>query len=95
MAAHANRNTRLEARISTDALLLVKRAAEIEGRSVSDFVVMAAQEAARRTIEEAQIVRLSVEDQRALVESILNPPAPARALRKARKAHQHLIAKSR
>ena len=33
------------------------------GRSVSDFVVAAAQEAAHTTIEETQIIRLSVEDQ--------------------------------
>jgi uncharacterized protein (DUF1778 family) len=95
MTTHANRTTRLETRIAPDALTLVKRAAEIEGRSVSDFVVSAAQEAARKTIEEAQIIRLSVEDQRVLVESLLNPPAPTRALRKAKKAHERLIAKSR
>ena len=95
MTSHARRTTRLETRISPDALTLVKRAAEIEGRSISDFVVSAAQDAARRTIEDAQIIRLSMEDQRALVESILNPPAPARTLRKARKAHERLIARSR
>ena len=44
------RTARLEARIAPDALAAVKRAAEIQGRSVSDFVVVAAQEAAHRTI---------------------------------------------
>ena len=95
MTAHANRTTRFETRISPDGLTLVKRAAEIEGRSVSDFVALAAQEAARKTIAEAQIIRLSVEDQRALVESLLHSPAPLRALRKAKRAHECLIAKSR
>jgi uncharacterized protein (DUF1778 family) len=33
------------------------------GRSLTDFVVAAADEAARRTIEEMQIIRLSAEDQ--------------------------------
>jgi uncharacterized protein (DUF1778 family) len=37
---------------------VVKRAAGLQGRSVSDFVVSAAQEAAQRAIEEAQIIRL-------------------------------------
>jgi uncharacterized protein (DUF1778 family) len=95
MAGQANRTTRLEARISPDALTVVKRAAEIQGRSVSDFVVSAAQEAAQRTIAETHIIRLSVEDQKALAESILNPREPARALRKAKAAHERLIAKSR
>lgn len=39
---HTNRTGRLE------ALAMVRRAAEIQGRSVSDFVVAAAQEAAQR-----------------------------------------------
>lgn len=95
MTSHASRTTRLETRISPDALTLVKRAAEIQGRSVSDFVVSAAHEAAKRAIDETQIIRLSVEDQKALVESLLNPPEPTRALRKAKAAHERLIAKSR
>jgi len=89
------RSTRLEARISPDALATVKRAAEIQGRSLSDFVVAAAQDAAQRTIEETQVIRLALADQRALVRSLLAPPAPTPALRKARTAHRRLIQKSR
>ena len=32
-------SARIEARIAPEALLIVKRAAELQGRSVSDFVV--------------------------------------------------------
>jgi uncharacterized protein (DUF1778 family) len=85
------RTARIEARISPDALAIVKRAAEIQGRSVSDFVVAAAQEAAHRTIEETQIIRLSVEDQRALAEAILNPPEPAPALVRAAEQYRRLV----
>jgi uncharacterized protein (DUF1778 family) len=77
------RTSRIEARISPDALAVVKRAAEIQGRSVSDFVIAAAQEAAHRTIEETQIIRLSVEDQRAFADAILNPPPLAPAMERA------------
>ena len=73
----------IEARISPDALAIVKRAAEIQGRSVSDFVVAAAQEAAHRTIEETQIIRLSIEDQEAFAEAVLNPPPLAPAMERA------------
>ncbi|WP_020173904.1 DUF1778 domain-containing protein [Methyloferula stellata] len=91
MAQEQNRTARIEARITPEALAVVKRAAEIQGRSVSDFVVTAAQEAANRTIEETQIIRLSVEDQRAFAEAILNPPEPTPALRRAFRRHRELI----
>jgi len=89
------RTARLEARLSPEALAVLKRAAEIQGRSVSDFVVAAAQEAAHRTIEETQIIRLSVEDQHRIAEALLNPPEPTPALRKAFEHHRRLIKESR
>ena len=95
MPRETNRTSRLEARLTPDALKVVRRAAQIEGRSVSDFVVAAAQEAATRTIEQTQIVRLSVEDQRAFADAILNPPPPARGLVKAAAAYRTLIKSSR
>ena len=87
----SSKTARIEARIAPDALAVVKRAAELQGRSVSDFVVVAAQEAASRAIEEAQIIRLSVEDQRAFAAAILNPPPPSAALKRAAAAHRKLI----
>ena len=91
MPPGSNRIARIEARIAPDVLMIVKRAAEIQGRSVSDFVVAAAQEAASRTIDEAQIIRLSVDDQRAFAEAILNPAPPSAALLRAAEAHRALI----
>lgn len=91
MRDEPNRTARLEARIAPEALAVVKRAAEIQGRSVSDFVVAAAQEAAHRTIEETQIIRLSVEDQRAFAEAILNPPEPTPALNRAAARYRQLV----
>ena len=69
----------------------MKRAAEIEGRSVSDFVVAAAQEAAKKTIEETSLIRLSVEDQLRFVDLFLNPPPPAAALEGEQDAHARLV----
>ncbi len=71
---------------------MVKRAAEIQGRGVSDFVVAAAEEPAHRTIEETEIIRLSVEDQRPLAEAPLNPPEPAPAIVPAAEDHRRLAA---
>ncbi len=95
MPRESIRTSRIEARIAPDALLIVKRAAEIQGRSVSDFVVAAAQEAARRTIEETHLIRLTVEDQTRFADLLLNPPEPSHALKHAKQAHSRLVRESR
>jgi uncharacterized protein (DUF1778 family) len=95
MPRERNRSGRIEARIAPEALAVVKRAAEMQGRSVSDFVVAAAQEAAQKTIEEAHIIRLSLDDQQRFVDLLLNPPALAPAMKRAQKAHSRLIRDSR
>jgi uncharacterized protein (DUF1778 family) len=88
----ATPTARLEARLPAEVHALLKRAAEIEGRTMTDFVVTAAREAAVRTIEESEIVRLSVEDQRLIAEGILNPPPPAGPLRRAFRKRKTLLA---
>ncbi len=47
---------RLEARISTDLHSMLKRAAELQGRTMTDFVVAAVQDAAQRAIEQVEII---------------------------------------
>jgi uncharacterized protein (DUF1778 family) len=91
MPKEAGRSARIEARIAPEALAIVKRAAEMQGRSVSDFVVAAAQEAAHKTIEEAHIIRLSIEDQQRFVDLLLNPPPLSPAMERAKKSHSRLI----
>ncbi len=95
MSQEPTRTARIEARIAPEVLAVVKRAAEILGRSVSDFVVSAAQEAAHRTIEETQIIRLSVDDQRTFAEAILNPPPLTPAMERAIERYRKVIAASR
>jgi uncharacterized protein (DUF1778 family) len=94
MSREHSRSARIEARIAPDVLAVVKRAAEMQGRSISDFVVAAAQEAAHKTIEEASIIRLSIEDQQRFVDLLLDPPALSPAMKRARKAHARLIRES-
>jgi uncharacterized protein (DUF1778 family) len=89
------RSARIEARTTPENLAVIKRAAEIEGRSVSDFIVASAQEAAHRRIEETQIIRLSVEDQRLIAEALINPPEPTPALIRAFETHRRLFGPTR
>lgn len=80
--------SRLEARLPTSIYATLKRAAELQGRTVSDFVVSAAYEAAQRAIEAQEIIRLSAEDQRRFAEALINPPEPNAALRRAKQVHR-------
>jgi uncharacterized protein (DUF1778 family) len=88
----SQRAARIEARISPESLKLVRRAAEIQGRTISDFVVAAAQEAAHRTISEVELLQLSSHAQERFISLLLNPPRPAPALARAFKHHRSLIA---
>ena len=74
---------RLEARISSDLHSMLKRAAELQGRTVTDFVVSAVQTAAQQAIQQAEIVRLSLADQECFAKAILSPPKPSPALKRA------------
>lgn len=91
MTQETHRTARVEARLSPDALALVRRAAELQGRSVSDFIVTAAQDAANRTIEETNIIRLSAEDQLRFYDLLQNPPAPSPAMLRAFERHRELL----
>ena len=89
------RTARVEARIAPESLAVVRRAAELQGRSISDFLVAAALKDAHQTIEDAQIIRLSVDDQQRFAELLLNPPPLAPAMQRALKARRRLIADSK
>lgn len=86
-----SRTARIEARIAPAALAAVRRAAEIQGRSISDFVVAAAEQAAHRAIEETEIIRLSLAGQRQIAKLLLNPPEPNHALKRAFQRRRKLL----
>jgi uncharacterized protein (DUF1778 family) len=77
------KTTRLEARLTPVQKSMIERAAALEGRSISDFVVNTVQQAAKTVIAEYEVLRLNGEESRAFVERILNPPEPNKALKQA------------
>lgn len=83
MPATATRSERIEARTTPEVLEIVRHAAELQGRSLSDFVMQAALQAAHQAIEQNRVIRLSVEDQRRFAEALLNPGEPAPAMQRA------------
>ena len=82
---------RLEARISTDLHAMLKRAAEIQGRTMTDFVVSAVQLAAQEAIETAEVISLSLADKECFAQALLAPPRPAPALKRAFARRRKLI----
>jgi uncharacterized protein (DUF1778 family) len=74
---------RLEARISTDLHSMLKRASELQGRTMTDFVISAVQDAAQRAIEQADAIRLTLADQECFAQALLSPPSRVPALNRA------------
>ncbi|EMQ4331788.1 DUF1778 domain-containing protein, partial [Escherichia coli] len=72
----ATQTARLEARISTELHAMLKRAAEIQGRTMTDFIISAVQDAAQRAIEQTDIIRLSRTDQEIFAQALLSPTEP-------------------
>lgn len=87
------RTARLEVRTVPEVRAQIERAAASQGRSVSDFVVSAALEAARREIAESGAVTVSLEAYERLCDAIDNPPPPAEGMREAFALHRKLIAR--
>src|SRR5690349_5845989 len=77
------RDERLEARVSHEQKALFQRAAELQGRTLTDFVIASVHAAAVRTIEEMQTIRLNAADSRAFAEALLNPREPSARLKAA------------
>ena len=74
-----SRAQRLEARVTAEQKSLIERAAALQGRTVTDFVLTSVQDAARKAIEEHQQLALTVRDSRAFVDALLEPkPVNAR-----------------
>ena len=82
---------RLEARISPDLHAMLKRVAELQGRTMTDFVVAALQEAAQRALEKSEVIRLSLADQECFAQALISPPQPSQELKRAFARRSNLL----
>jgi uncharacterized protein (DUF1778 family) len=87
----AARIERLEARITPEVKRLIQEAANLEGRTVSEFLITSAQAAARKTIEEYQAMKLSARDREIFIAALLNPPEPSARLKAAAKRYKKTV----
>lgn len=88
MPQTATKKERLEARLTPEQKMHIERAAQIRGASISDFVVLSADEAAIRTIREQEVLTLNERAREVFVNALLNPPAPGARLRAAAKRYK-------
>ena len=87
---------RFDARLNGEQKLLIQRAADLEGRTMTDFVLHSAEAAAERTIEKRAMLTLTARETETFVNAILNPPDPGSTLRQAaREYRQHLAMRCR
>jgi uncharacterized protein (DUF1778 family) len=67
----SNAMSRIDARIPLDVRETIDRAAAMQGRTRTDFLIGAALEKAKRIIEEHSIIRLTLQDQEMLAVALL------------------------
>lgn len=79
---------RLETRITKEQKELFQRAADIQGRSLTDFVISSVAEAAKQIVQEHEIMILSARDRAVFVEALLNPPEPSSKLQTAARRYK-------
>jgi uncharacterized protein (DUF1778 family) len=77
------RLARIEARVSSEQKRLFEKAAEIEGVTLTDFAVASMHRAATRALQSHHAISLSLRDQDAFMQALMNPPAPNEVLRRA------------
>ncbi len=93
-AAPSTKTYRFDARLSAEQKLLIQRAADLEGRSMTDFVLQSAQAAAEQAIERRALMVLTARDSEAFAEAILHPPAPGPVLRRAAREYRQKIGRA-
>lgn len=84
----APRVERLEARVSKAQKNLFLRAATVQGRSLTDFLIASVQEAAERALRAHDVLTLSERDRRIFVEALVKPAAPGKTLRQAARRYK-------
>jgi uncharacterized protein (DUF1778 family) len=71
--------------------MLIQRAADFEGRTMTEFVIRSAQEAAKRTLQDRSMLVLNVRATETFVDAILNPAEPGPVLRAAARKYKSIV----
>ena len=84
---HSHENSvkrgRLEARVPLEQKSLFQKAADLQGKSLTEFLINSAQKEALKTIREYEVITLGKKDQRIFMDALLSYETPNEALRSA------------
>jgi uncharacterized protein (DUF1778 family) len=86
----AAKTARLEARLTDEQKTLFQHAADLTGRTLTEFVVSSAQEIAARTVREHEVLTLSGHDREIFIDALLNPSRPNKRLRQAARRYKSI-----
>jgi len=84
---------RVEARIPSEQKHLFQRAAAVRGVNLTTFMVDSMREAALRTLEQYESIKLTDQERRIFIETLLNPPPPNKALRAATERYKEMVSR--
>jgi uncharacterized protein (DUF1778 family) len=90
MQSHS-KSERLEARITLEQKRQIEHAANLLGRSITDFTISSLQEAATKVIREHEVISLSMRDQKDFIQALLNASDPNQRLLKAKKLFEKKV----
>lgn len=82
---------RLEARVPIDLKKVIQHAADLQGRSLTDFVIASLDKAAREALREYEIMTLNTEDSLRVARLLLDAPKPNAALKQAAERHRKSV----
>lgn len=94
MSQHVEgRSARLDLRVPPHVRDIIDRAAAIQGRSRTDFLLSAALGEANRVLDEDAVIRPALEDQlllaKALAENVVREPTPL--IRQLQEEHRRMV----
>jgi uncharacterized protein (DUF1778 family) len=78
-------------RLNEEQKVLIQKAADLEGRTMTDFVLHSAEAAAERTIKERAMLILSARETEVFVDAVLNPAEPGTVLRAAARHYKKTL----
>ena len=90
-AMRQSKPDRLAARVTPEQKEIIQRAAALEGRTLTDYVIGSVEAAARETIRSHDMVQLSQEGTRAFFAAIANPSVPNERLRDAAERYRKFV----
>jgi uncharacterized protein (DUF1778 family) len=83
MRSDTAKSARLDTRITPELLHQIRRAAEVQGRSVSDYVAATLQAAVAKDIADVEIIRLTRDASERFAAALIEPQPVNAALKRA------------